>query len=70
MLKYYQVVAKTTSVCGWTIKANSAKEARMLAANGPDYSALDFDEPDGFDICTVKVKESTPILPCEGNRDG
>lgn len=64
MLKYYQVVAKSTAVCGWTVKANSAREARMLANSGPDYANLDFDEPDGFDVCTVKVKESTSILPC------
>lgn len=67
MLKYYRVVAKVQSVCGWTIKANSAKEARFLAAAGPDWSDLDFDEPDGFDICTVEVKESTPILRRRGN---
>ena len=51
----YQIVARMSSVCGWTIPAESLVEARRLTEEaGPDYAGMDFDEPDGFEICTVK----------------
>jgi len=53
-LKTYQVVARQVSICGWKVEASSLANARLLAYSGPEYSALDFDEPDGFEICTVK----------------
>jgi len=52
--KSFQVVARQVSVCGWKVEASNLAEARRRAHSGPDYAALDFDEPDSFEICTVK----------------
>jgi hypothetical protein len=56
--RFYQVTAKTSSVCGWTVKAASVSEARILANSGPDWDNLDFDEPDSFEICKVTEKNN------------
>ncbi len=56
-LKTYQIVAKTTCIAGWTVRAKNAHEARMLANGGPEWSNLDFDEPDDFEIKSIKEKK-------------
>jgi len=55
----YLIVAKATSICGWVIEAEDAKTARQIAEiDGPNWSELDFDEPDDFEITKIKRKET------------